>query len=260
MLAEIQRFLKYKDLFYIFVWRNLSIRYRQSLFGIAWAVFQPLSLMVLFSFVFTHVLPTRVSEFPYPVFFLAGLLFWNFFASSVTNAIPVIVTHYNLVTKVYFPREILPFSAIVTALVDLGITLIIFGGMLVFYRIPLTMEVFWFIPLFLVLFMVTMAVSLVLSALNVYYRDVGILTNFLIQLWFFMTPVFYSTDQIPGKWKIVFFINPLTFPIENLRRVLVEGRGVVPWQYVLALVGSVLLLWASYKFFRITEKKFADAI
>ncbi len=260
MLSEVNTLLKYKDLFFVFIWREFSIRYRQSVIGVAWAIIQPLSMMFLFTIVFTYIMPVRIVNYPYPVFFYASLLPWSFFSSSLSYSIPSLVAHYSLITKIYFPREIIPISGIAVAFVDLVISSVIFVGLLFFYKIPITASSLLVFPLLLILVPFTITVALFLSALNVYYRDVNLAVNFLIQLWFFATPVFYSIDNVSPNLKIILFLNPLTFIVENMRRCMIEGRSLVWWQYLIMLVFTLCLLFAGYKFFKITEKKFADVI
>ena len=256
----LKRLAKYKDLLIVFAWREFTIRYRQSIIGVLWAILQPLSMMLLFTFIFSFVLKHKVSDIPYPVFFYSGLLPWTFFASSLNYSIPSLTNHYNLITKIYFPREILPLAGIIVAGIDFIIASIFFIILMLFYKVPLTLTALWSIPLFGMLVIFTISVSLFLSSLNVYYRDVKLATNFLIQLWFFASPVMYSIDKVPMKWKILLFLNPLTFIIENMRRVLLENRSVVWWQFF--LVGAIILIIYKlcYSFFIRIEKAFADVI
>lgn len=250
----------YKDLFLVFIWREFSIRYKQSVLGILWAVVQPVSMMALFTFVFTFVMPIKIADYPYPLFFYSALLPWSFFSASVNHAIPSLVGHYNLITKIYFPREIIPLSGVALAFVDFIIASCFFVFMIIVYKIPVTYHLLWFFPLIFLLLLFTIAASLVLSALNVYYRDVNLALNFLMQLWFFLTPVFYTIDKVPANLKIILFLNPLTFIVENMRRSLVESRDVIWWQYLIMLAFNAIVFGLSYKFFRITEKRFADVI
>ena len=251
---------KYKDLFLIFVWREFSIRYKHSLFGILWAVLQPFSMMLLFTFVFTYVMPVKMSDYPYPLFFYSSLLPWSFFSSSINYAVPSLVNHYSLITKIYFPREILPISGIVVALIDFLIASFFLVILFLMYWHPLRITMLWSIPLLFLELLFIIAVALFLSVLNVYYRDVKLATGFLIQLWFFATPVFYTIDKISPRLKPFIFLNPMTFIVENMRRCLVEGRGVIWWQYLIMFIFVSFIFVLSYRFFRITEKRFADVI
>lgn len=255
------RLYEYKDLMLVLIFREFSIRYRHSLLGVLWAVIQPLSMMVLFTFVFTYLLKYGVSgESPKPLFFYAALLPWTFFSSSVTYSINSLRDHQDLITKIYFPREALPLATIMTALVDFLIASVVFIPLLMYYDIAPTVHMLWMIPLFIILFIFTTSVSLVLSSLNVFYRDVQLATRFAIQLLFFGSPILYSVDTLSLKLKLLLFCNPLTYIIENMRRCLIEGRGVVPWQFALVTVLTLVLYYFSYRFFVRTEKAFADVI
>lgn len=228
--------------------------------GILWAAFQPLSMMLLFTFIFKKVMPTSISTIPYPIFFYAALLPWNMFSASINSAIPSLVDYYNLITKIYFPREILPLSGIAVAFVDFCIASFLFLILLFWYKIPLTVAALWFFPLAGLLVLFTISVGLVFSALNVYYRDVKLLMNFILQFWFFATPIIYSIDRVSPKFKTLLYCNPLTFIVENMRRCVVEGRPVPLWQFSVMSVGIGILMIFSYLVFKKTEKKFADVI
>lgn len=256
----LKRIIDFKDLLLVFIWREFTIRYKQSAIGILWAVFQPLSMMLLFTFIFTYVMPVKVADYPYAIFFYSGILPWSFFASALNYSIPSLTNHYNLITKIYFPREILPMAGIAVAFIDFLIASSFYILLLIYFGVDITLNILWFFPLLILLFMLTLSVSLVLSSLNVYYRDVKLATAFLLQLWFFATPIFYSIDRVPVNVKLLLFLNPLTFVVENLRRCVVEGRGVIWWQYLLLLtLVSGMLIWG-YRFFIKTERKFADVI
>lgn len=248
------------DLLIIFAWREFKIRYRQSIIGIFWAILQPTSMMLLFTFIFSFILRYRFSEIPYPVFFYAGLLPWTFFASSLNYSIPSLTNHYNLITKIYFPREILPLSGIIVALIDFIIASFLFVIFMLFYKIPFTLNALWSIPLFIMLVIFTVSISFFLAGLNVYYRDVKLATNFLIQLWFFASPVMYSIDRLDLKWKMLLFFNPLTFIIENTRRVLLGDRAVVWWQFLIVGIFILIIYKLCYTFFIRIERAFADVI
>jgi ABC-type polysaccharide/polyol phosphate export permease len=260
MISIYRRLKDYRDLLLVFIWREFSIRYKQSLIGVMWAVLQPLSMMLLFTFLFTFIMPVKVTDHPYILFFYSGSLPWSFFCSSLNYAIPSLTNQYNLVTKIYFPREILPISGIGVAFLDFLIASCVYVILIVVFKTRISMVILWVIPLLFLLVLFTVAVALVLSALNVYYRDVKLATGFLLQLWFFATPVFYSIDKLSLKMKLLVFINPLTFLVENMRRCVIGGRSVVLWQFVLVSVFILLFFFLSYRFFLNTEKKFADVI
>ena len=250
----------YKDLLFVFIWREFSIRYKQSLIGILWAILQPVSMMLLFTFIFTYVMPMRVTKYPYILFFYAGLLPWSFFSSSLNYSIPSLTNHYNLVTKIYFPREVLPISGIAVAVVDFLCAAAFYFVLLLIYGHKITSTFWWFIPLFFLLIVFTTAVGLLLACINVYYRDVKLATNFMLKIWFFCTPVFYSIDKVSLKLKFLLFLNPLSFIVENMRRCVLENRGVILWQFLIFAIFVVLLFEGCYKVFIKTERKFADVI
>lgn len=257
----IRRLFQYKDLFYVFIYRDLTVRYRQTILGVLWAVLQPISMMLLFTFVFEYLLKSQhINNYPKVIFFFSGLLPWTFFSSSMNNSIGSLQASYNLITQIYFPREIIPISGIVSAFVDFLIACVIFIILLFIYDIPLTLNAFWFIPLLALLIIFTVSISLVLASANVYYRDVQLASRFLMQMWFFGTPILYSIDKVSMKLKIFLFLNPLTFIVENMRRCTIEGRGVVVWQFVLVTVLTLIFYYLSTKFFAKTERDFADVI
>lgn len=256
----LKRVYPYKDLLLIFIWREFAVRYRQSIIGVLWAVLQPLSMMLLFTFIFSYILKLKVSEYPHVIFFYSGILPWTFFSSSLNYSIPSLINNYSLITKIYFPREILPLSGIAVAVIDYFIALIVFALVLFAYNINVAWNILWLIPLFMLLVFFTISISLLLASLNVYYRDVRLATGFLIQLWFFASPVMYSIEQLDLKLKIILLLNPLTFIIENMRRCMLEDKGVVLWQFAFATLIIALIYFLSYRFFIRTERAFADVI
>lgn len=254
------RIKNHRDLFLILAWREFNVRYKQTSLGVLWAIIQPLSLMLLFTTIFTFLMPIKITEYPYPIFFYSGLIFWTFFVSSLNYSIPCLKNHYNLVTKVSFPKESLPVSGLAVAFVDMIIALAILFILMFFFHIKFSWHILWTGPLLLLLIIFTFSMTLILSALNVFYRDVGLASNFLIQAWFFITPIMYSLDKAQPIAKAILFLNPMAFIIENLRRSLIEARGIVPWQYAIMFVFVSCFFLFSYKIFLITEKKFADVI
>jgi ABC-type polysaccharide/polyol phosphate export permease len=259
-MHDLKKLYSCRDLLLIYVWRELSIRYKHTVFGLVWAVFPPLFMMVLFTVVFSVIMPTQITGHPYTVFFYTALIVWNFFASSIQSAAPSLVENYNLITKIYFPREVLPLSGVILAFIDLLIAGVLLVPMYFFFGINLTAQALFALPLLVLLLLFTGSTCLIFSALNVYYRDVKLLMNFLVQALFFATPVVYSLDRTPMEIKYILILNPLTFIVENLRRCLLDGRSVILWQlFLMAFVICVYTVF-SYKVFKVTEKKFADVI
>ncbi len=259
-MLMIRRLYDYKDLLLVFIWRELLIRYKQTLIGVLWAVLQPLSLMGLFTFIFGIVLNTAHKDYPYVLFFYAGVLPWTFFSGAANFAVTSLSGNFNLITKIYFPREIIPLSGVAINLIDYVVGFIVYLLLMAFYRIPLTWNFLWIVPLICLLVLYTTSVSLLLAALNVYYRDVKMASAFLMLFLFFATPVIYSIDTVDNRWKLLLFLNPLTFIVESMRRVTIEGRGVVPWQMALETAGVLLLYVLVYRVFTRIERAFADVI
>lgn len=255
-----KRLYPYRDLLFVFIWRQFGVRYRDSVLGILWAIIQPLSLMILFTFIFTYIIQVGKGGYPKPVFFYSALIPWIFFQTSLTSSISSVSGSQGLITKIYFPREVLPISEICVAFLDLLIATSFYIILLIYYNISLNLTVLWIIPIFILLFLYTLSLSLIFSSLNVYYKDVSLLTNFLMRLLFFGSPILYSIDKLSLKFKIILFLNPLTFIIENTRRVVLEGRNVVLWQFVLAMILVLILFHFSYKLFIKIERNFSDVI
>jgi homopolymeric O-antigen transport system permease protein len=227
---------------------------------VLWAVLQPVSLVLLFTFIFGVVLQTTPKNYPYTLFYFAGVLPWTFFSGTTNFAVTSLSGNFNLVTKIYFPREIIPLSGVAINFIDYLIGFAVYFLILLFYGVPITWNFLWLFPLLFMLVLYTISVSLLLAALNVYYRDVKLASTFLLQLLFFATPVIYSIDAVDNRWKILLFLNPLTFIVENMRRVTIEGRGIILWQIAAALAGVILLYMVIYRIFTRIERAFADVI
>ena len=254
------RLYPYKDLFLIYIWREFAIRYKQTLLGSLWAIIQPLSLMLLFTFIFTYIIKMHISNYPKALFFYAGALPWTLFSSSVSTSIPSLSANYYLITQIYFPREILPLSRVVLSLIDFSIAFIFYILLMLIFKIDFTLSFLWILPLLLLLIVFTTALSLLFSSINVYYRDVSLASTFILQLLFFLSPVWYSIDQLDTKLKLILFFNPLTFIIENIRRCTLEGRDVVLWQFIFVAIIISIFYYLSYKLFLRIERNFADVI
>lgn len=255
-----KRLYAYKDLLLVFIWREFLIRYKQTVIGVLWAILQPVSLMLLFTFIFGVVLQTTQKDYPYTLFYFAGVLPWTFFSGATNFSVSCLSGNFNLITKIYFPREIFPLSGVAINFIDYLIGLGVYFLLLLFYRVPLTWNFLWLLPLLAILVLYTTSISLLLAALNVYYRDVKLVSTFVLQFLFFATPVIYSVDAVENKWKMLLFLNPLTFIIENMRRVTIEGRGIILWQMGVAMLGVIVLYIIIYQIFTRIERAFADVI
>jgi lipopolysaccharide transport system permease protein len=257
---DLRTIWEYRDLLYFLVWRDVKVRYKQTAIGIAWVILQPVLTMVVFSLVFGRFAKIPSDGLPYPVFMYAGLLPWNLFASSLSRGSESVVTNSTLISKIYFPRLILPIAGIVSPVIDFAVAFIVLIAMMIWYGIAPSSSVVT-MPLFVLLAVFTaLAVSLCLCALNVRYRDVGYAIPFLIQLWMFASPVAYPASLIPERWRIIYGLNPMCGVIEGFRWGLL-GKAAPDFQLI-AISGVVVavLMCGSLLFFRKTERTFADII
>jgi lipopolysaccharide transport system permease protein len=230
-----------RELLYFFVWRDVKVRYKQTAIGAAWAVIQPFMTMVVFSLFFGKLAKMDSHGLPYPIFYYSALLPWMYFAGAVQNATNVVVEQQRVITKVYFPRLVLPLSAVFSGLLDFGISFVVFLGMMAYYRVAPSPAIFLF-PFFLLLAVLTaLGVGLWLSALNAIYRDVRYVIPFLVQFWLFASPVAYPSSLVPQRWQWLYGLNPMAGVIEGFRWAL-TGHGQPPNIMLAASTGVVLLL------------------
>jgi lipopolysaccharide transport system permease protein len=249
-----------RELLYFFVWRDLKVRYKQTAIGVAWVVIQPLLAMLVFTLFFGRLAKMPSAGLPYPVFYYTALLPWMYFATALANATNTIVDHQRVITKVYFPRMILPLSAVLSGLVDFAIGFILLIGMMLYYhQVPTVATLL--LPFFLLLTVVTaLAMGLWLSALNAIYRDVRYVVPFLVQSWLFASPVAYPSTLIPVRWRWLYGLNPMAGVIEGFRWAL-TGHGQPPGTLVLVSAGTVLvLLVAGVVYFQKMEGTIADMV
>lgn len=253
----------YRELLYFLTWRDIKVRYKQAVLGVAWAVIAPLLTMVVFSVVFSRWLgvtvPSQYPGVPYAVFSYAGLLPWALFSSSLQRAGTSLVGNSSLLTKVYFPRLIIPMSGILGALPDFLISFVVLGGLMAYFGVSPTWNAVW-IPAFVLLALATsLAFGLWLSALNVLYRDVGYIIPFLIQLWMYVSPVAYPIDTVQGPWRVVYGLNPMAGVIQGFRWALLGGDP--PDKLVTAAVAIVaVILVTGFFYFKRMERTFADVV
>jgi homopolymeric O-antigen transport system permease protein len=251
----------YRELIYFMVWRDVKVKYKQTLLGMAWAVVQPIMTMIVFTFVFDKVAKLPTEGIPYPVFSFTGLLPWGLFATALNQGSRSLVMHNNMVTKIYFPRLILPMSAVFAGLVDFFISFIILIGLMVYYKVTPAWGQLWTLPLFLLLALVTaLGVALWLSAINVKYRDVNQALPFITQFWLLATPVAYSFSNLSKKAQLVLSLNPMTGVVNGFRWALL-GTDTGPDLMFWISVGISLMIFVTGLFyFRSMERTFADTI
>jgi len=255
---DLREIWAYRELLYFFVWRDIKVRYKQTVIGAAWAVIQPFMTMVVFSLFFGKLARIPSDGLPYPIFYYSALLPWMYFAHSLSGATNIIVEHQRVITKVYFPRLILPIAAVLSGLVDFGIAFTILVGMMVFYGLAPSLSVFW-LPAFLMLTLLTaLGVGVWLSALNAIYRDVRYAVPFLIQFWMFASPVAYPSSIVPEQWRWLYGLNPMAGVIEGFRWSL-TGVGQPPGVLLgVSALAVLVVLVGGLAFFRRMEGTIAD--
>jgi lipopolysaccharide transport system permease protein len=249
----------YRELLYFLTWRDVKVRYKQTELGIAWAIIQPVFTMLIFTLFFGRLAGIPSDNVPYPVFAYAGLLAWTFFANAITNSGNSLVGSANLITKVYFPRMIIPGAAVAAGLVDFAIAFVILIVLMIYYQVMVSWNILMFPVVVLLTTLLALGVGMWLSALNVKYRDVRFALPFLVQLWMFVSPVIYPTSFLPARFRWIIWLNPMTGIIEGYRSALF-GRAF-NWSALAVSTGLtlILLVYASYTFRRM-EKSFADIV
>jgi lipopolysaccharide transport system permease protein len=250
----------YRELLYFFVWRDLKVRYKQTAIGAAWAVLQPFLTMLVFWLFFAKLAKMDTEGLPGPIFYYCALLPWTYFASSMQNATTVVVEQQRVITKIYFPRVILPISSVLSPLVDFAIAFVMFIALMVFYHIAPTRALLW-LPVFLLLAVLTaLGVGLWLSALNALYRDVRYIVPFLVQFWLFASPIAYSSSIVPPRWRLLYGLNPMAGVVEGFRWSL-TGRGQPPGAIALASTGAVVLVvLGGLAYYHAMESTIADVV
>jgi lipopolysaccharide transport system permease protein len=250
----------YRDLLYTLTVFRLAIRYKQSALGWIWAALQPLSLMIIYTLIFSRVARVTSEGMPYPLFVFSGLLPWIFFASAVGNAINGLIHYPALLTKMYFPREIIPLSYVFAALVDLAIACVILIGLMMYYRVSLSWNALYALPIVVALSAFTVAVAMFLSSIQVRFRDVGVGLPLLLQIGVFAAPVVYSLSSVPSRFQRLYLLNPVASLIENFRRVVLHGSGPDVGALITSGAISLCCLFLAYGYFKATEATMADII
>lgn len=250
---------EHRDLLYFLMWRDIKVRYKQTALGAAWAVIQPLVTMLIFTYFFGKLARVPTEGVPFPIFFYTGLLIWIFFSNGVTSGANSLIGNSGLITKVYFPRLIIPAAAVGAGLLDFAISAALLIPLLVYYGFRVTYDYLMILPLILLTTLLALGVGIWFSALNVRYRDVRYAMPFVIQIWMFVSPIIYPSSLVPEEWRWVLALNPVVGVVESFRAALL-GREL-PW-LSLAYSGGfavVMLAYASYAFRRM-ERSFAEFI
>jgi lipopolysaccharide transport system permease protein len=253
--AEIWR---YKDLFLFLVWRDIKTRYSQSILGVGWAIIQPVFSMIVFTIVFGNLAQVNSEGVPYAIFSYTALVPWTFFATSLTSASGSLITSKNLLTKVYFPRLVIPISPVLGKLIDFGISFLILIGLMVWFGVKPTIWALM-IPAFIIIMVLTSAgVGMWLTALSIQYRDIRYGADFFVQLLMYASPVIYATSTIPEKYQILYALNPMVGVIEGFRAALL-GTRAMPWEFIaLGSLMSAAFFLSGALYFNSMERYFAD--
>jgi len=251
---------EYRELLYFLTWRDIKVRYKQTVLGAAWAVIQPLFMMLVFSLFFGKLAGVPSDGIPYPVFTFCGLLPWQLFSYSLTQASNSLVGSQNLITKVYFPRLVVPISAVLGGVVDFAIAFVLLLAMMFYYGIVPGRQILALPGLLLLAVLVALGVGLWLSALNVQYRDVRYTISFLVQFWLFATPVAYPSSIVPEKWRVVYALNPMVGVVDGFRWALLGKPESPGMPLLISVIVVFLLLSGGLYYFRRMEQQFADII
>jgi lipopolysaccharide transport system permease protein len=257
---DIKAIWEYRELLYFLVWRDLKVRYRQSVIGVGWVILQPLMTMVVFTAIFGKFVGVPSDGLPYPIFIFSALLPWNLFASALTRGSASVVDNTQLVSKVYFPRLILPLSGVLSPVADFAVAFGILIGMMVWFGTSPTWGILALPLLVLLAILTALAIDIWLSALNVRYRDVGHTVPFLVQIWMFISPVTYPVSLVPEKWRLLYSLNPMAGVIEGFRWALLGKQSPDFAVITASAVMMFTLLVTGIVYFKHTERTFADVI
>lgn len=252
---------RYRELLYFLIWRDVKVRYKQTLLGAAWAILKPFFTMVVFTIIFGRLAEIPTDSAPAPVFYFAGLLPWILFQDGISKASTSLVTNRNLVTKVYFPRIAIPMATVVSGVVDFALAFLVLLGMMLFYRFTPAGTI-WLLPLFLLVALISaLGAGLWLAALNVAYRDIGYVTPFIVQAWLYASPVAYSASLIPQGWgQLAYGLNPMAGVVQGFRWVVLGVGQPAPAMLAISMAVSLVLLISGVLYFRRMERTFADVV
>ena len=260
MISYLKELFKYRELLLILTQREIKVRYKQTALGVFWAILQPMSLMLIFTLVFSYFTKINSEGIPYPIFSYVALLPWTFFQTAVQFGSMSVVNNSGLVTKVWFPREILPLSSLLAAMIDFFIAGILLIGLMIFYKIGISANIFWLVVLIPLQMIITAGINLILAAMVVIFRDLKFVIPLGLQLLFYATPIIYSINIIPDRFFKLVLANPLTGLIDSYRRILLMGQAPNFYYLSSSLIAGVLLITFGYWFYKRVDKRFADII
>ena len=252
---------QYRELFYFLSWRDILVRYKQTAIGVTWGILRPLLTMIVFTVIFGYLAKLPSEGVPYPILVFAAMLPWQFFSSSLTESSNSFITNANMLTKIYFPRLIVPASAVIVNLVDFLISFVILAGLMAWYRFIPGWQVLT-LPLFLAMaFLASFGLGLWLATLNVKYRDFRYVVPFIVQFGLYISPVGFSSSVVPGKWRLLYSINPMVGVIDGFRWAILGGDSHIYWPgFMLSSAVTLTIFLLAVRYFRSTERKFADII
>lgn len=257
---DLYKLVEYKDLLIELSIHRVKVRYKQSALGVSWAILQPLALMLIYTAIFSFIARMPSDGTPYAIFAYSALLPWIFFSTALSNASNSLVSHASLVTKVYFPREILPLTYVAAAFFDFLVASLALAALLIYYRVTITLNVIYVLPIMFILALLATAVAFFSSATQVRFRDIGVAMPLLLQIWMFATPVVYPLSAVPAGLRPFYQLNPLVGVIENFRRVVLQGTSPDLSSLGVSAVVSLLLFAAGYVYFKRVEATLADLI
>jgi homopolymeric O-antigen transport system permease protein len=252
---------QYRELFYFLSWRDILVRYKQTAIGVAWGILRPLLTMIVFTIIFGYLAKLPSEGVPYPILVFAAMLPWQFFSSSLTECGNSFITNANMLTKIYFPRLIVPASAVIVNLVDFFISFVILAGLMAWYRFVPGWRILT-LPMFLgMAFLASFGLGLWLATLNVKYRDFRYVVPFIVQFGLYISPVGFSSSVVPGKWRLLYSINPMVGVIDGFRWAILGGNSHLYWPgFLLSLALTLMIFLFAVRYFRTAERKFADII
>jgi lipopolysaccharide transport system permease protein len=257
---DLRKLAKYRDLLYTLSVHRIKVRYKQSILGVSWAIIQPLAMVIILTAIFSFVTRMPSEGLPYVLFVYVALLPWNYLSTALTTSTNGLVSHAHLITKVYFPREILPLTYVFAALFDFLIASTVLIALLLYYRAPLTANLIYVLPIMAILTLFAIGAALVLSAVQVRFRDVGVAVPIAMQVWMFASPVLYPLAAVPRQVRSIYQLNPMTGIIEGLRSVVLRGEAPEATALSISALVSVGLLIIAYSYFKRVEATMADVI
>ncbi len=260
LIRGISELLRYRDLLYTLTLHRIRVRYKQSALGFGWALMQPLAMMMVYTIIFSIFARFPSKGVPYSLFVLCGILPWNYFQTALSSSATGLVSHTSLITKVYFPREILPFTYVMAAFFDFLAACLILIAMMAWYHVGIDVQILYVVPILLVETVLITGIGLLFSAFQVRFRDVGIAMPLVLQLWMFCAPVVYSYTDVPRRFRSLYMLDPMAGIVENFRRVVIQGLGADLHLLGVSAIIAFLILPIAYMYFKHREATMADVI